>query len=273
MDISTKITKRRRKRKLKSGALVLHDRYVLNYRDPKSGQAPAGVLRTEEGSRGAAARAASPRSPRTPMSTSGRRRPSPRPSTTGSPTRTATSRPPPSMGYKVVCQVIRGPLLIGTRQAAGGVHGRPARSRRAPASCRMLGDIKLTELTTADIRAWHRELVEHCGTYTANRAKSHLKSILALAEEDFGVRAPSMPTGLGRARHKPKKAILTPDAIQAVIAAAKARPGMRASTTPSRSSPARGRASSSACCGRTSTSTRTSSASAASRSATARSPR
>ena len=71
------------------------------------------------------------------------------------------------------------------------------------------------------IRVWHRTIVEQCGPYTANRAKSHLKSILALAEEDFCVRAPSMPTGLSRARYKPKKAILTPEDIRQLIAAAK----------------------------------------------------
>jgi len=124
-------------------------------------------------------------------------------------------------GYKVVANgAIRGPLLIGTRQERADY----TESGVAPKGARflkLLGDIKLTELTTAGIRVWHRTIVEQCGNYTANRAKSHLKSILALAEEDFGVRAPSMPTGLTRARHKPKKAILTPDDIAKLIAAAK----------------------------------------------------
>lgn len=82
--------------------------------------------------------------------------------------------------------------------------------------------MKLTELTTAAIRAWHRTLVEQCGNYTANRAKAHLKSILALAEEDYGIRAPSMPTGLARSRHKAKKAILSSTDIAKLITAAKA---------------------------------------------------
>ena len=51
----------------------------------------------------------------------------------------------------------------------------------------MVGKVKLTELTTAAIRAWHHEVAEHCGAYTANRAASLLRSILALAEEDFGI--------------------------------------------------------------------------------------
>ncbi|MEQ1940790.1 site-specific integrase [Mesorhizobium sp. VNQ89] len=127
-------------------------------------------------------------------------------------------------GYKVVTRgAIRGPLLIGTRQeradyTATGV---------VPAGARflnLLGDVKLTELNTAMIRQWHRTVVEQCGTYTGTRAKALLKSILALAEEDFGIRAPSMPTGLARARHKAKKAILTPEDIAKLVAAAKQDP-------------------------------------------------
>jgi integrase len=71
------------------------------------------------------------------------------------------------------------------------------------------------------IRQWHKIITDQCGAYTANRAKSHLKSILALAEEDFGIRAPSMPTGLPRARHRQKKVILTTEHIAKLIAAAR----------------------------------------------------
>lgn len=124
-------------------------------------------------------------------------------------------------GYKVVANgAIRGPLLIGTRQERADY----TESGVAPKGARflkLLGDIKLTDLTTAGIRVWHRTIVEQCGNYTANRAKSHLKSILALAEEDFGIRAPSMPTGLTRSRHKAKKAILTSEDIAKLIASAK----------------------------------------------------
>src|SRR5690606_28132510 len=116
-------------------------------------------------------------------------------------------------GYKVVANgAIRGPLLIGTKQERADY----TESGIAPKGARfvkLLGHVKLTDLNTAMIRQWHKLVTEQCGAYTANRAKSHLKSILALAEEDFGVRAPSMPTGLPRVRHKPKKAILTQEHI------------------------------------------------------------
>lgn len=124
-------------------------------------------------------------------------------------------------GYKVVANgAIRGPLLEGTAQQRADFTEKGIKPEGAK-FIKLLGDVKLTDLTTAMIRVWHRSIVEQCGTYTANRAKSHLKSILALAEEDFGIRAPSMPTGLSRVRHKPKKAILTSDGIRKLIAAAK----------------------------------------------------
>lgn len=127
-------------------------------------------------------------------------------------------------GYKVVVNgAIRGPLLIGTAQerAKYTENGVPPKSARF---VKLLGDVKLTELTTAMIRAWYKTVAEQCGTYTANRAKSHLKSILALAEEDFLVRAPSMPTGLVRARIRQRRVILTPEHIAKLIAAAKLDP-------------------------------------------------
>ncbi|VTZ62311.1 tyrosine-type recombinase/integrase [Sinorhizobium medicae] len=124
-------------------------------------------------------------------------------------------------GYKVVAYgALRGPLLVGSPRARADY----TESGIAPKDARfikLLGDLKLTDLTTAMIRAWHRTVVEQCGNYTANRAKSHLKSVLALAEEDFATRSPSMPTGLARARRKQKKAILTSEDIAKLIAAAK----------------------------------------------------
>lgn len=130
-------------------------------------------------------------------------------------------KPSTLKGYKVVVNgAIRGPLLVGTKQERADY----TESGIAPEGARfikLLGHVKLPDLNTAMIRQWHRTIVEQCGTYTANRAKSHLKSILALAEEDFGIRAPSMPTGLARVRNKPKKAILTPGLIAKLLAAAK----------------------------------------------------
>ncbi len=124
-------------------------------------------------------------------------------------------------GYRVVAfGAIRGPLLIGTKLeraifTESGIAPKGARF------VKLLGHVKLTDLNTAMIRQWHRTVTDQCGAYSANRAKQHLKSILALAEEDYGTRSPAMPTGLPRTRHKAKKAILTPEHIAKLIAAAK----------------------------------------------------
>ena len=58
--------------------------------------------------------------------------------------------------------------------------------------------------------------------YAATRAKMCLAAALALAEEDFGVRTPRMPTRLGPGRHKHKKPILTSEQIKVLLEAARA---------------------------------------------------
>lgn len=124
-------------------------------------------------------------------------------------------------GYCVVVNgAIRGPLLIGSKQERADYTEKGVAPKNAR-FIKLLGHVKLTDLNTAMIRQWHKTVTDQCGQYTANRAKSHLKSILALAEEDFSVRAPSMPTGLPRVRHKAKKTILTTEHIGKLIAAAR----------------------------------------------------
>ena len=48
-----------------------------------------------------------------------------------------------------------------------------------------------------------------------------LKSILALAEEGFGVRVCSFPTNLAKRKARPKKDILTPEEVAKLITFAK----------------------------------------------------
>jgi hypothetical protein len=86
-----------------------------------------------------------------------------------------------------------------------------------------LATIKLNALQTAEIRRWHNALRETSGHYSANRAMGFLKAALDLAAEDFGIRPPAMPK-IDRVRGKAKKAILTPEQIAKVIAAATPQP-------------------------------------------------
>ncbi|GLK69787.1 tyrosine-type recombinase/integrase [Hansschlegelia plantiphila] len=219
MNFSVSLTKRTRKRKLTSGAVVLHDRFVLNYLDPNGGRRRQEFF---DRKRDAEARQRALQSQVAEGAYVDERTVP----TVGEAVnhwladREGNVKATTLKGYKVVCNVIRGPLLVGTRRERAEYTATGAKPKGAT-FVKLLGDVKLNDLTTAAIRAWHRTVVEQTGTYTANRAKAHLKSILALAEEDFKVRAPSMPTGLSRARHKPKKAILTSEAIRAVIKAAR----------------------------------------------------
>ncbi len=123
-------------------------------------------------------------------------------------------------GYAEGTRHIVGSLLSGTpkQRAHCTLTGvRPERTTLIP----LLGGTKLSELTTGDIRAWHMTIRSEISLYAANRAKMFLAAAMALAEEDFGVRAPRMPTQLGRGGHKAKKAILSPQEISRLLAAAR----------------------------------------------------
>jgi len=131
-------------------------------------------------------------------------------------------KPSTLYGYRVVAKVVTGPLLEGTvrERAEYAITGKPP--RKDARLLQMIGHISTADLTTAEIRNWHRVVMEQVGRYTANRALSMLKAALALCEEDYRVRAPSMPTNVVRRRAKAKKAILTPEQVGQLIAAAKA---------------------------------------------------
>jgi integrase len=219
MDLSITLTRRTRKRQLVSGETVIQERWVLNYREPDTGQRrqlfferkkDAEVRQRELISKAAAGTYVDERTVPTVAEALDH----------WLADKDGKVKASTLKGYRTVSHVIRGPLLVGTRRERAdftekGV--KPKAARFLP----MLGEVKLDKLTTAQIRTWHRSVVEQCGNYTANRAKSHLQAVLALAEEDFKVRAPSMPTGLSRARHKAKKAILTSEHIRALVAAAR----------------------------------------------------
>jgi len=219
MDVNVNITWRPRVRKRASGALVEQPRYVANWRCPRTGgrkqkffprKADAEAFRNQlivDFSSGSYVDA------KTAPTVS-------QAADHWLADRDGKVKASTLASYKVVVGHIRGPFLVGTpkQRAEYTVTGVAPKGAKL---VRMLGDVKLHELATAQIRSLHRELTELSGAYTANRAKSILKTILALAEEDFGIRAPSMPTGLGRGRHKLKKAILTPDQIAKVITAAR----------------------------------------------------
>jgi len=179
MPFTINITKRDRKRKLSSGAAVIQTRYVVNYTEPKTGQRRQEFFERQK-------EAQARRNELLARVEAGGY---------------YDDRKVPAIGEAVGHWIADKESKVKASTLAG--------YKIVIAHLRPLERIKADDLTTAEIRSWHREVAKNSGAYTANRAKSHLKSILALTEEDFGVRAPSMPTGLSRGRQKPKKAILT----------------------------------------------------------------
>lgn len=222
MQFAVSLTKRTRKRKLLGGTAVLQTRYVLNYKDPKTGQRRQEFYELQK--------EAQNRRSELLAKVSGGSYVDERTVPTVAEAidhwladKTSKVKGNTLTGYRIVAAHIRGPFLVATKQerAEFTLSGqKPVGAKFLP----MLGAIKISDLSTAAIRTWHREVTEHAGAYTANRAKSHLKSILALAEEDFGIRAPSLPGGIGRGRQKLKKSILTTPDIARVIEAARSDP-------------------------------------------------
>lgn len=126
-------------------------------------------------------------------------------------------------GYDQVSRYITGPLLSGTmaqRREYTDTGVMPKGTKLLP----MLGAIKVNELTTGQIRQWHKTLTQEVGSFSANRARLYLAAALALAAEDLNIRPPAMPSRPSRGRHKVKKAILTPDQVSTLLKACREDP-------------------------------------------------
>lgn len=124
-------------------------------------------------------------------------------------------------GYAPLLKIIVGPLLQGSPQERVHYALTGEKRSRDTKLLEMLGSYLVSELTTAQLRRWHSLVREEVGAHTANRVMSMLKGILALAEEDFGVRVCAMPTNLAKRKSKPKKQILTAGEVAALITHAK----------------------------------------------------
>jgi integrase len=216
------LTKRVRRRRQKDGGVVEQTRYVVNYHEPKTGKRRQEFF---EKQKEAQARQAELQTQLHNGNYFDVRR---------APTvaaavdhylgeRSGKVKSSTLEGYRVVVQHIKGPLLVGSvKQRAE--YSRSGQKPEGTKLVQALGTVKVSDLTTAEIRQWHRTVAEISGDYTANRAASHLKAILALAEEDFRVRGPAMPRNLARARQKQRKAILTPAQVGALLAQARQDP-------------------------------------------------
>jgi integrase len=209
------LTKRVRRRRQKDGRVVEQLRYVVNYQEPRTGKRRQEFF---ERQKEAQARQAELQS----QLHSGNYFDARRAPTIAAAVdhylaeRSGKVKASTLEGYRVVVQHIKGPLLVGSAKQRAEY----SRSGQKPDGTKLvqaLGNVKVSELTTAEIRQWHRTVAEISGDYTANRAASHLKAISALAEEDFRVRGPAMPRNLARSRQKQRKEILTPAQVGALL--------------------------------------------------------
>ena len=218
MTLSINLTRRLRRRTLKSGAIVEQVRFVLNWRDPRSGERHQ---RFFERQRDAQER----RSELIAAFERGAYSPSNRSVTVADAvtawleTKRGVVRPITFASYQFEIGYIVGPLLPSEARRAivrSGVGARP--KARA---IELLGRVKVQELTTRRVRAWHKLISEEVSVYSANKALIKLKAALALAAEDHEFRPPAMPTGLQRQRDKARKAVLAPDEVARLLAAAR----------------------------------------------------
>jgi integrase len=212
------ITRRDRRRRQRSGVIVVQTRFVVSFREPRTGRRKQ--LFFERQKDAVAMRDALVASvvtgtfaeSQTNLSVAevveywlNNRRGEVKPATWDS--------------YQQAAGYIVGPLLVGSRLERH-VFARTGDKPKGARLIDMLGPRLIADLTTADIRSWHKTLIAQVSAYTGNVAKKYLRAALALAAEDFHLRVPPMPTMQGRGRAKPRKAILTPAQVGQLLAAA-----------------------------------------------------
>jgi integrase len=221
MNLSFNVTKRTRRRKREDGSILVNERWVLNYRDPRSGRRHQ--LFFERKADAITRRDALVSEYQQGMSVAPERN-----SLTVKDAverwlanRKGDVRPRTLRGYREAAIYITGPIIGGTAQKRfeySVAIKKPSGVEFLP----VLANVRLQDLTTGEIRAWHKTIWAEVGPYSANRAKMFLRTALSLAAEDFNIRPPAMPSLLGRGRPKAKKAILAPDQVAELLVAARA---------------------------------------------------
>lgn len=218
MNPNISLTKRVRRRTLTGGRLVEQTRYVLNWSDPRTGARRQRFFERQKDAQDA-------RSELTLSYHDGRV--SKREElTVGQAVESWLAgkrnvvRDNTFNAYVFQARYITGPVAVSDVRKALIKSGK----KKIPASehLQLLGTVKVQNLTTRQIREWHRLISDEVSVYSANKALMILKATLALAAEDYEFRPPAMPTGLQRRTDKKRKQVLTPDQVRVLIGAAKA---------------------------------------------------
>jgi len=217
MTFNINLTRRIRRRKLKDGSTVEQTRYVLNWRDPRTGEREQRFFERQR-------EAQERRSEFLAAYERGVYSSSPASVTVETAvaawleTKRGFVRPITFATYQFQSRYVVGPLPSGDARRAIIASGKGVAPKTKPIE--LLGREKVQELTTRRIRAWHKLLSDEVSIYCANKAMQILKAALALAAEDHEFRPPAMPTGLQRQRDKVRKTVLTPDEVAKLLASA-----------------------------------------------------
>ena len=215
MTLNINLTRRVRRRKLNDGSVVEQTRYVLNWRDPRTGEREQRFFERQRDAQDRRAEliAAYDRGAYSPSHQTVTVADA---VTAWLETKRGTVRPITYNTYAFQSRYVVGPLAPSEARRAIIHSGKGAASKAKPIE--LLGREKVQELTTRRIRAWHKLLSDEISIYCANRAMQILKAAFALAAEDHEFRPPAMPTGLQRQRDKARKAVLTPDEVAKLLA-------------------------------------------------------
>ena len=218
MSFNINLTRRVRRRKLKDGSVVEQTRYVLNWRDPRTGEREQRFFERQR-------EAQERRSEFLAAYERGVYSSSPRSVTVETAiavwleTKRGVVRPITFATYEFQSRYVVGPLATSEVRRATIRSGVGARVKTR--AIELLGRVKVQELTTRQIRAWHKLVSDEVSVYSANKALMVLKAVLALAAEDHEFRPPAMPTGLQRRPERARKAVLSPDEVARLIDAAR----------------------------------------------------
>jgi integrase len=218
MSFNINLTRRVRRRKLKDGSTVEQIRYVLNWRDPRTGEREQRFFERQR-------EAQERRSEFLAAYERGVYSSSPASVTVETAvavwleTKRGFVRPITFATYQFQSRYVVGPLAPSEARRAIILSGVGAKPKAR--AIELLGREKVQELTTRRIRAWHKLLSDEVSIYCANKAMQILKAALALAAEDHEFRPPAMPTGLQRQRDKARKMVLTPDEVSRLLVAAR----------------------------------------------------
>ena len=217
MTLNINLTRRVRRRKLKDGSIVEQTRYVLNWRNPRAGEREQRFFERQRDARERRSELIAAYE-RGVYSSSSKTVTIADAVTAWLEVKRGTVRQITFNTYAFQSRYVVGPLAPSEARLAIINSGKGTASKAN--SIELLGREKVQELTTRRIRAWHKLLSDEVSIYCANKAMQLLKAALALAAEDHEFRPPAMPTGLQRQRDKARKAVLTPEEVAKLLAAA-----------------------------------------------------